>query len=258
MPTPLAGVTAIVSASQRSFDRHWHDAYGFGVLDRGAQSWRSRRGVVDAYAGAVINTVPGEVHDGRPLGGRQRHWRILSVEPAVMRSLAGHDRREVDIHTPAIDDAALARTLRVAFQRVQRRTPLAFEEAIAEACTLLVGRHGTSPVSLTEAAADVRPVRDRLADDFANTHSLGELAALVGLSRFQLVRRFRACYGLPPHAWLLSRRAERARALIRQGTPLAAAALRSGFADQSHMTRTFSRFYGYSPGQWQKACAPRP
>jgi AraC-like DNA-binding protein len=35
--------------------------------------------------------------------------------------------------------------------------------------------------------------------------------------------------------------------------PLAVAALESGFADQSHMTRMFARTYGISPGAYAEA-----
>lgn len=76
---------------------------------------------------------------------------------------------------------------------------------------------------------------------------------MLGVSRYQLLRQFRFRYGLPPHAWLLSRRAEFARQLIRSGLSLSMAAARSGFADQSHMTRVFVRFYGHTPGQWRSA-----
>ena len=52
---------------------------------------------------------------------------------------------------------------------------------------------------------------------------------------------------------LLQQRAERARRCIRAGDTLAAAALASGFADQSHMTRVFARQCGFTPGAWQRA-----
>jgi AraC-like DNA-binding protein len=104
----------------------------------------------------------------------------------------------------------------------------------------------------------VTKVRDRLADDAAETPTLAELASLAGLSRYQVLRRFEKVYGVPPHAWLLQRRAERARGLIRGGAGLAAAAAACGFADQSHMTRVFVRQFGFTPGAWQKAAARRP
>lgn len=52
---------------------------------------------------------------------------------------------------------------------------------------------------------------------------------------------------------MVQRRIQLARELIRQGTPLASAALASGFADQSHLSRAFARSYGYSPGAYASA-----
>jgi AraC-like DNA-binding protein len=100
-------------------------------------------------------------------------------------------------------------------------------------------------------------VRERLADELLEPPSLAELASMEGLSKYQLLRRFEKTYGVPPHAWLLARRAERARRLIRDGASLALAAASSGFADQSHMTRVFVRHFGFTPGAWRKAAGTR-
>ena len=100
---------------------------------------------------------------------------------------------------------------------------------------------------------DLQHIRERLADDSARCPSLADLARLTGLSRYQVLRRFERAYGLPPHAWLLRRRAERARVLIRDGCTLAVAAVETGFADQSHMTRVFARQFGFTPGAWRRA-----
>jgi AraC-like DNA-binding protein len=43
------------------------------------------------------------------------------------------------------------------------------------------------------------------------------------------------------------------RGLIRAGTGLADAAAACGFADQPHMTRLFTRQFGFTPGAWQRA-----
>jgi AraC-like DNA-binding protein len=101
-------------------------------------------------------------------------------------------------------------------------------------------------------------VRDRLADDPLNAPTLSDMAKMAGLSRYQLLRRFERVYGLPPHAWLLGQRAERARALIRDGSSLAGAAASAGFSDQSHMTRIFVRQFGFTPGAWRKAVVRAP
>src|SRR5688500_12714422 len=51
LATPVEGVYVTTSASSQRFDLHWHDCYGFGLLDRGGQRWQSRCGSVEAYSG---------------------------------------------------------------------------------------------------------------------------------------------------------------------------------------------------------------
>src|SRR5204862_6672334 len=116
----------------------------------------------------------------------------------------------------------------------------------------LMARHGARRWS-DAPSSDVRQFRERLADDSARVPNLAELARLTGLSRYQVLRRFERAYGLPPHAWLLRRRAERARVLIRDGCTLSAAAAANGFSDRRHMARVFTRHFGCTPGAWRRA-----
>jgi len=259
---PVPGVYSTHTLSAQHFGRHWHDAYGFGILEVGAQRSASGRGRVDAFAGQVITNNPGEVHDGSPLGGPTRCWRILSVDTDVFSTVIDHSGVPAEITRPVIDDPALFHALRRLFGRIERwharsgdraTEALACEEAIVEAAVLLVARHGTVHLRTDTASHDLRQIRERLADEPATPPSLAEMAAMAGLSRYQVLRRFEKAYGLPPHAWLLSRRAEYALRLIREGQTLTAAAMASGFADQSHMTRVFVRHYGFTPGAWRQA-----
>jgi AraC-like DNA-binding protein len=260
----MRGVRSTETLSGQHFRRHWHDAYGFGILEAGAQRSASGRGRVDAFAGQVITTNPGEAHDGAPLGRPTRQWRILSVDTDVFSSIIGHGSAPAEIVRPVIDDPTLFDVLRRLFRRLENwnaragnraAEALAFEESLVEAAAQLMTRHGTARVRTEARNPDLRQLRDRLADEPCDPPSLAEMAAMTGLSRYQVLRRFEKTYGLPPHAWLLSRRAEYALRLIRRGETLADAAVASGFADQSHMTRVFVRHHGFTPGAWRKAAA---
>ncbi|MDQ0084891.1 AraC-like DNA-binding protein [Variovorax boronicumulans] len=263
--TPWEGVHGTAMDSARHYGRHWHSTYGVGLLDHGAQSSASGRGKVDAYAGDLITTNPGEVHDGRPLGGPSRRWRMVYFDAAVMAGMLGGAAMDgsVEFTRPVLKDLRLVQTLRRLFTRLDdwrncaasasaSAEALACEESLVEVCGLLLGGHSTA-VPQPEIDGDVRLVRERLADDLLAAPTLDELAAMAGLGKFQLLRRFQKAYGVPPYAWLLLQRAERARALIRRGTNLADTAAASGFADQSHMTRIFTRHFGFTPGAWQRA-----
>jgi AraC-like DNA-binding protein len=263
--SPWPGVFCTHIESDRRYEKHSHATYGMGFVEHGAQRSASGRGRVDAYAGDVITTNPGEVHDGEPLGGPSRRWRMLFLEPASLAAVVGESSEgamgAVEITRPVIKDMALRRALVRLFVRLERWNAgrrstaaevLACEEALVRSCALLLERHAISS-AVREVPGDVRLVRERLADDLLDAPTLSELATVAGLSKYQVLRRFEKAYGLPPHAWLVQARAERARRLIRGGGSLALAAVSAGFADQSHMSRVFLRHFGFTPGAWKTA-----
>jgi AraC-like DNA-binding protein len=91
-----------------------------------------------------------------------------------------------------------------------------------------------------------------------------ELAAVMGLSSSTFRRAFTLRFGLPPHAYIMRSRVERAKNLmLAEGKlSLAEIALICGLSDQSHLTRAFRRFVGDTPRTWrtrhlnQKQCLP--
>jgi AraC-like DNA-binding protein len=96
----------------------------------------------------------------------------------------------------------------------------------------------------------VASVRSYLKQHFAEDIALAELSVMAGLSPFHLLRVFRKHMGLPPHEYQLQLRVAHARKLIRDGERLSDAALETGFCDQSHLSRSFKRITGMTPGQY--------
>lgn len=257
--SPLEGVHAEILCSARSFGRHWHDGYGFGVMDAGGHRSASGRGAVEALPGQIVTSNPGEVHDGIPLAAMVRRWRMVHVTPAAMASLVDMDGREYT--RPVFDDTAVRRSIDRLFAcwdglevHASALEIGGFEETLTQTCGLLAGRHSNRRCE-RDAPVHLQGVRDCLLDQFGDPPTLGQLAQLAGLSRFQLVRQFTRWQGLPPFAWLQQQRLFAARRMVAAGTPLATAAAACGFADQSHLHRQFARSFGCTPGQWQRAMA---
>jgi transcriptional regulator GlxA family with amidase domain len=87
---------------------------------------------------------------------------------------------------------------------------------------------------------------------------LSQIAEACGLSTRHFARAFRQSIGVPPHRWLLGRRIERWKDLMRDpALSLAKVVLACGFADQSHFTRMFTTLMGLSPGLWRRGCNRR-
>lgn len=261
--SPWAGVHATDIVSARHYGRHWHATYGLGLMDAGAHRSASSRGAVDAFAGDIVATNPGEVHDGRPLATPWRRWRTVYLEPELVAALAAERGRACDVafDAAAFPDPALRRALLHLLRELDawtagRGDALACEEALVRTCARMLGHHSTAGAPADTGSHALPQVLERLAADDLPAPTLAELGALAGLGRFQLLRRFRAAHGTTPHAWLLQHRAERARGLIAQGLPLADVAGCCGFADQPHLTRVFAQRFGFTPGAWQAVAAP--
>jgi AraC-like DNA-binding protein len=232
-----------------------HEQFGIGVVDRGGQLSHSGRGQVEAGPNDIITVNPGEVHDGVPVGDSGRSWRILYLDPLLVGQAASDLRDgacgDFELTQPVVRDPRAGALVRQLFAAVTTS-----EEALRQEELLLAT---VAAVGMTRRRDD-RPLRPEIARaralidaDPAAFISLADLAKASGLGRFQLLRGFARAIGLTPHAYILQRRLETARRLIDARTPLADAAIASGFSDQSHMTRAFAGRFGLTPGAYAAA-----
>ncbi|HVE67305.1 MAG TPA: AraC family transcriptional regulator [Solirubrobacteraceae bacterium] len=111
--------------------------------------------------------------------------------------------------------------------------------------------------------AHVPPARHLLrAKDLADARyaeplGVDDLARAAGLSRAHFSREFRRAFGDSPHAYLLTRRLERAAALLRTtDRSVADVCLSVGLTGVGSFTTSFTRTYGVSPTAYRAAFPP--
>lgn len=103
------------------------------------------------------------------------------------------------------------------------------------------------------AARQMRVLREYIEGNLASEISIADLANLLGLSRTQFLRRFKASTGTSPHKRVMEIRVEKAKELL--ATPrmtLAEIAGVCGFANQAHLTAVFQRFVKFSPAAFRR------
>ena len=100
-----------------------------------------------------------------------------------------------------------------------------------------------------------RRAKELLDADLPGDTPLSLIAEACGLSVSHFSRAFRKSVGMPPHAWLLQARVDRAMTMLRRSEDgLSEIALACGFADHSHFTRVFKRRVGVAPAEWRRRC----
>jgi AraC-like DNA-binding protein len=254
----IPGIEAMTLVSSHHFPRHSHDQFGIGVIAFGAQRSWSGVGTVQAFAGDAIMSNPGEMHDGVPLVADVRGWRMLYLDPALLaREVEEEIVGQVEIVRPVARDPVLAGHFARLFGCVTapRSDRLASDENLLRSLIYMLRRHGTARPSPGGPSPCVAKAIQRLDSSPDTSVSLAELAALSGVSRFQLLRGFAREMGTTPHAYLVQRRVLLARRFLADGQTPAQAAIGAGFADQSHMTRAFVRQLGITPGRYRAAVA---
>ena len=101
-----------------------------------------------------------------------------------------------------------------------------------------------------------RQVVEFVEENLGRAVTVRELADLAELSTYHFVRMFKKTLGLTPYQYLLERRVERAKELLRSKTTLLAdVGLSVGFGNQSHFTSAFHRAVGTTPAEFQRLVA---
>jgi AraC-like DNA-binding protein len=249
---------------EQRFSPHVHEGFVLAVIEQGAHRFQHRGSDHIASTGSMILINPDEVHSCSK--AHEQGWRYRAFYPEMAQISGVLEELQMGrggmpsfadsvLHDPEVGQvfSDLHRLMDSPASALQQQT------AWREAILLLFQRHARIPAGMLEGREPqaVARAKELLSAQLADPPSLEALAAAVGLSPFHFARVFRRATGLPPHTWLMQRRVEQARALLKSGCTPLAVAMQLGFADQSHLSRQFKQTYGIGPGAYRKACAIR-
>ena len=236
-----------------AFQPHRHDTYALGVTLEGVQTFRYRGRRRYSTPGKIIVLHPDEVHDGGAGTDDGLRYRMLYLDPSLLRrALEGNRTPLPFVEQPVVEDESLRSALLSVLKSLDDGIDdLPADDFVAEVAETLSRHAGTplKPIShIAWRAAGL--ARDFLYENADRSVRSEELERLTGVDRYALSRHFRAQFATSPHRFLIMRRLQRARGLMEQGLPLAEVAVAAGFADQSHLNRHFKNAFGVTPGRW--------
>jgi AraC-like DNA-binding protein len=237
----------------------FHERYVLCAGDRVSADVRYRGKTEQLVDGDVMLAEPGEAHRNLVVP-RPQNFRVLFVEPALFENMAKENglRRTPHFRALSVPHAELKQAIYRLCDSFEASATALEQQSHLLQCVQLAFAHTeeTRPAAVSGYNHEaIQRAQAYLHEQFSEPVSLDELSAVAGLSSYHLVRSFTRRFGLPPHAYQIHLRVERARALLAAGAPLAAVASLVGFADQSHFTRHFRRIMNVTPANY--AGAPR-
>ncbi|GLS34465.1 AraC family transcriptional regulator [Mesorhizobium tianshanense] len=245
--------------TQHRYELHTHPTYVIALITAGCERIRIGRQTVVAPAGTVAVVNPEEWHDGEQ--GADEGWAYRTFYPSVPLMTAvgrelGQDRAPV-FSRAIIQDSDLAAALAAAHEGSTSRDATKAEASLLVALRRLIVRHGDWSRQAEEVESSGSRQRFSLYEHLVESGlgsqlDLQRLADAARVTRFQVIRDFKRAIGLTPAAYIRDRRLRRASFLIEQGLGLADAAIAAGFADQSHLSRTFRATRGMTPGMFRR------
>jgi len=99
--------------------------------------------------------------------------------------------------------------------------------------------------------AHLRRARDLMDREYAQPLSVPDMASTACMSPAHFSRKFRAAYGETPYAYLMTRRIERAKALLRQGMSVTDTCIAVGCTSLGSFSSSFSEIVGETPSQYR-------
>jgi AraC-like DNA-binding protein len=231
------------------YPRHAHEGWSFGLVGSGSVRLRTAGSWCVAVEGLATVLRPGEVHEGVVDERTGLAYATVSVPEEVVRGVCD------STGTPDVS-SLLLETARPVGSLVAAASAAVAEERRERLAGAVAWVFADAPA---RAGAGVRPeqslataAKGMLDDGFAGPVSVRAVAERLGVAPATVIRSFSRRYGLPPYAYVVSRRVEMARQLLDGGVGPAEAAERAGFYDQAHLNRHFTRVVGVTPGAYRR------
>lgn len=233
------------------YDAHFHAGFSVGLLVEGQTCFCLGGTPYTARKGDIVLIAPGRVHSCNPIDGRPRSYHMFFFdeawamrEAAALALMAGEPLHPVitgpELYSEGLDLAKAIHSGTAAESMVT-----SFFAAV------LAGAGGMAPCKEQGTVGSQSALLLPFADSAAC--SVAALAEKAHMRRESFSRLIRRKTGLPPRSYLHCLRVEKGRSLLRQGKSIAEAAFESGYADQSHFHRMFTRIVSATPGCYRKS-----
>lgn len=242
----------VIDRAEQEIPLHTHQEAHFFLLLRGSYI-SSARGADEGCSPRTLMFLPQWTTHRDRFRMRGGSFFTMSIQPELLGHLAG-DQRLVD-YAMTVDFPAC----KMLSYRIYKEFCLAdeFSSTVMAGLTLeLLGwaAHVTEPTAGRQPPRWLHRVSEEIRDPSPERVTVRQLAETAGVHPLHFAKIFRRFYHCSPGEYLRQSRVERAAGLLSSSAvPLAEVALRTGFSDQSQLTKAFRGHTGMTPAEFRRS-----
>lgn len=240
----------------QEFPNHFHEHYTIGLIETGCRLMICEDTEYQTGGGDLIILPPGKRHSCKDLAEIPLDYRCMNVMPEVIMAAAaditGH-KELPNLSGPVVKDFETAAIFRELHEMMMEGQKEFLKEELFYFLLrrLLCQEKGIAKSETKRFSAEMALVCRFMKANYSTTISLDQLSELAGMNKYTFLRSFTKQQGITPYQYLMTVRINEAKRLLIKGTEPVAAAMLTGFSDQSHFTRFFKSLLGLTPGQYQ-------
>ena len=242
----------------QKFPNHFHEYYVIGFVEEGQRRLLCKNKDYTINPQDLVILNPFDSHTCMQINNEALDWRCINIKKEVIQKATEEIYGEKylpsfsktvlsdteilmllkELHTMIVLDTGNNKTRKEKFYKIIKKLYDEYNGQILEEEVI--------------PAEEIKYLCRYMKNNYRQKLTLDELSKITGQNKFTLLRNFNKVHGLTPYQYLETIRIEKARTYLEEGYTPAEVALNTGFSDQSHFTRFFKSFIGFTPRQYQK------
>ena len=242
----------------QKFPNHFHEYYVIGFVEEGQRRLLCKNKDYTINPQDLVILNPFDSHTCMQINNEALDWRCINIKKEVIQKATEEIYGEKylpsfsktvlsdteilmllkELHTMIVLGTGNNKTRKEKFYKIIKKLYDEYNGQILEEEVI--------------PAEEIKYLCRYMKNNYRQKLTLDELSKITGQNKFTLLRNFNKVHGLTPYQYLETIRIEKARTYLEEGYTPAEVALNTGFSDQSHFTRFFKSFIGFTPKQYQK------
>lgn len=229
------------------FPYHTHDTFNISLILKNTFNTKLTDRNLQAPVGTICITNANEVHATPCDNLIGNSFFTFYISPDVIKKL--NNDQNIFFKDNIIYDQYIFRELHFLSLNF-KKSDIQFEKRLKSVLTTLISKHSDKKENCHKTK---QLFQSFINENTYDTFSLNETASRFGMSKYKFIRLFKQETGLTPNNFILLKKIEQSKKLLKNGNPIFDVAIESGFYDNSHFYKNFKRFTGVNPLEFQNA-----